>query len=105
MKEETGGAAIEEFVQLKTKMYSFFVDDRIEHKKAKTANKNVVAAISYGEYKDVLLNHKYLTHSMKRIQSKSHKIGTNEINKISLSWFDYEIYLLNNGHDRLTVSC
>ena len=35
MKDKTGGLAIEEFVGLKPKMYSFMVDDNIEHKKAK----------------------------------------------------------------------
>ena len=35
MKNKTGGLAIEEFVGLKPKMYSFLVDDNIEHKKAK----------------------------------------------------------------------
>ena len=33
MKDETCGDAIEEFVGLKPKMHSFFVDDNIEHKK------------------------------------------------------------------------
>ena len=47
------------------------------------------------EYKDVLLNNKCLRHSMNRIQSKGHKIGTYEINKISLSCF----YIQNNGYD------
>ena len=43
MKDETGGVAIEEFVGLKPKMYSFLVDN---NKKAKRVNKNVVATIS-----------------------------------------------------------
>ena len=34
MKDETGGAAIEEFVGLKPKMYSFLVDNS-EHEKSK----------------------------------------------------------------------
>ena len=51
-------------------------------------NKNIVAPISHNEYKDVLLNKKCLRHSMNRIQSNDHKIGTYEINKISLSSFD-----------------
>ena len=33
---------------------------------------------------------------MKRIQSKKHKLGTYEINKISLSCFDDEIYVLDD---------
>ena len=36
-------------------MYSFLVDHS-EYKKTKVVNKNVVAAISYNEYKDLLLN-------------------------------------------------
>ena len=39
MKDETAGVAIEEFVGLKPKMYSYLVDDNSEHKKAKGDNK------------------------------------------------------------------
>ena len=35
MKDETAGVAIEEFVGLKPKIYSYLVDDNKEHKKAK----------------------------------------------------------------------
>ena len=48
MKDETGGVAIEEFVEFKPKLYSFLVGNN-EHKKAKGVNKNVVATISYNE--------------------------------------------------------
>ena len=75
MKDKTGGVAIEELVGLKPKMHSFLVDNS-EHKKAKLMNKNVVAAISHNEYKDLLLNNKCIKHSMNRIQRKDHKIGT-----------------------------
>ena len=101
MKNETAGVAIEEFVELKLKMYLYLVNDNSEHKKAKGVNRNVVATISHNEYKDVLLNKKCLRHSMNRIQSKDHKIGTYEINKISLSCFDDKIYIQNNGYNGL----
>ena len=42
MKNETGGFAVEEFIGLKPKVYSFLVDNN-EYKKAKGVNKNVVA--------------------------------------------------------------
>ena len=58
MKDETACVAIEEFVGLKPKMYSYLVDDNSEHKKAKGVNKNVVATISHNEYKDFLMNKK-----------------------------------------------
>ena len=44
MRDETGSVAIEEFVRLKPKIYSFLVDNK-DHKKAKGVNRNVVATI------------------------------------------------------------
>ena len=79
------------------------VDDNSEHEKAKVVNRNAVATIRHNEYKDVLLNKKCLRHSMNRIQSKDHKIGTYKINKISLSCFDDKIYIENNGCDGLAL--
>ena len=64
-------------------------------------NKNFVATITHSECKDVLLNNKCLKHSMNRIQSKNHRIGTYEINKISC--FDYKIHIPNNGYDGLAL--
>ena len=105
MKDEIGGDAIELFVQLKPlvdSLYSFYllyllysllVDENTKHKKAKSVNKNVVATINHNEYKDVLLNKKFLRHSMNRIQSKDHRIGTYKINKTSLPCFNDNIYI------------
>ena len=90
---------IEEFIGLKLKMYSYLVNDNSEHKKAKGVNTNVIATICHNEHKNVLLNKKCLRNSMKRIQSKDHKIETYEINKISLFRFDDKIYIQNNGYD------
>ena len=73
MKDERTGVAIEEFVGLKPKMYSYLVNDNSEHKRAKVVNRNIVAIISHNEYKDVLLNKKCLRHSMNGNQSKDHK--------------------------------
>ena len=93
MKYETTVVAIEEFVGVEPKMYSYLVDDNSEHKKAKCINKSIVQTISPTEYKDVLMNRKYLRYSLNRIQSKDHRIGTYEINKISVSCFDDKIYI------------
>ena len=83
-------------------MYLFLVDSS-EHKKAKCVNKNVVATISHNEYKVVLLNNKCIRHSMNRIQNKDHRIGTYEINRISVPCFDDKIYIQNNGSDGLSL--
>ena len=70
MKDETGGVAIEEFVVFKRKMYSILVDKNGEHKETKGVNRNAIATISHNEYKDVLLNNKFLGYSMNRIKVK-----------------------------------
>ena len=95
MKYEILGVAIEEFIGLTLKMYSFLLDN-IENKKAKGVNKNVAARISDNEYKYILLNKKCTRHSMNRIQSKEYKRGTDEITKLSLFYFDGKIYIQNN---------
>ena len=103
MKGETAGVVTEEFVGLKSKIYSFLVDDNSEHKKTKDVNKNTVATITHNEYEDVLLSKKCLRYSMNRIQSKYHKIGTHEINKISMFCFYDKIYMQNNRCNRLAI--
>ena len=40
---------------------------------------------------------------MNRIQIKDYRIGTYEIDKISLSCFDDKIYIQNNGYDGLAL--
>ena len=96
MNDETAAVAIEEFVKLKPKIHSNFLDDNSEHEKAKGLNRNIVATISHNKYKDVVLNKRFLRRSMSRIQSKDHKIGTYEINKISLSCLDDKMYIQRN---------
>ena len=50
----------------------------------------------FDKFKDVLFNEKIIRHKMKRIQSKKHKLGTYEIDKISLSCFDDKRYVLDD---------
>ena len=45
-------------------------------------------ATEFNEFNDTLFNKKILRHKMRRIQAKKHKLGTYEVNKISLSCFD-----------------
>ena len=104
MKEQTKGVAFKKFVRLKSKMYSPFVDDNREHKRAKVVSKIDVATKIHSKYKDVMLNSKCLRHSLNRTQSKDHGIGNNEINKISLPCFDDIICILNNEYNGLALS-
>ena len=69
---------------------------KVDSKEHKTA-KRVSIATEFDNSKDVLFNKKIIRHKMKRIQSKKHKLGTYEINKISLSYFDDKRYVLDDG--------
>ena len=90
MKDVSEGKIIDEFVGLKSKMYSIKNIDDEEFNTAKRATE-------FNEFKDTLFNKKVVRHKMKRIQSKKHKIEIYEINKISLSVFDGKRFVLNDG--------
>ena len=93
MKNEYGEVNIIEFIGLKAKMYSIRNIDGSESSTAKGVN----IATKFNEFKDDLFNKKIIKHKMKRIQAKKHKIGTYEINKISLSCFDDKRQVLDDG--------
>ena len=50
---------------------------------------------------NVLFNKKVVKHNMKRIQSKLHEIGTYDVFNISLSCFDDNRYVLDDGINTL----
>ena len=97
MKDESEGKIIDEFVGLKSKMYSM---KNIDGKVSNTA-KGVSIVTEFSEFKDTLFNKKVFRHKMRRIQDKKHKIGTYEINKISLSCFDDKTFVLDDGINTL----
>ena len=84
MKDEFGGVIIDEFVGLMSKMFSM---KKIDGKEYNTA-KGVSITTEFKEFKDVLFNEKIIRHKMKRFQSKKHKLGAYDTDKISLSCFD-----------------
>ena len=93
MKDEFGGVIVYEVGGLKSKMHSMKKSDGNECNTAKGVN----IATEFDKFKDVLFNEKVIRHKMKRIQSKKHKLGTYEIDKISLSCFDDKRYVLDDG--------
>ena len=78
MRDELNGSKVVEFVGLKSKMYSLISENDREINKAKGINRS----LRHEEYLSVLFDKKVVRHSMKRIQSKVHEIGTYDINKI-----------------------
>ena len=79
VKDEYGGAIIDQFIGLKSKMYSI---KKINGSESSTT-KGVNIVTEFNEFKDVLFNKKVIRHKTKRIQAKKHKIGTYEIDKTS----------------------
>ena len=86
MKDEYGGVITDEFLGLKSKMYSI---KKIDGNESSTA-KGVNIATEFNEFKDVLFNKKIIRQKMKRIQAKKHI-------KISLSCFDDKRFVLDDG--------
>ena len=97
MKDESEGKIIDEFDTLKSKMHSM---KNINGKESNTA-KGVNIPTEFNELKDTLFHKEIIRRKMRRIQGKKHKMGTFEINKISLSCFDDKRFVLNDGIHRL----
>ena len=93
MKDESEGKITGEFVELKSKMYSM---NNIDGKVSNTA-KGINIATEFNEFKDTWFDKKIIRRKIRRIQGKIHKMGTYEINKISLSVFDDKILILDDG--------
>ena len=92
MKDEFNGNKIDEFVALKSKMYSLISNDW-EMNKAK----GVHLMLKHREYIDVLFNKKVLRQQIKRILSEKHSISTYLLNKVSLSCYDNKRFILDGG--------
>ena len=71
MKDEMGGIIIDEFIELKSKMYAI---KKIDGRESNTA-KGVSIVTEFNELKDVFFNKKIIRHKMKRIQAKKQNMN------------------------------
>ena len=94
------GVVIEEFVGLRSKMYSLMFGGR-EKKTAKGITKAAQTKLKHDMYRDCLLQGKQMRSSMNQIRSKNHQLYSITLNKIGLSPFDDKRYVLGNGCDTL----
>ena len=72
-----------------------------ERSNKKITSKSHNGFIEFQEFYNALFKKKILRHTMRRIGSKNHNLGTYEINKRSLSCFDDKRYILKNGINTL----
>ena len=93
LKDDFGGVIAVEFVGLKSKMCSM---NKIDVKECNTA-KAVSITTEFDKFKDVLFHENIIRHKTKRTQIKKHKLGTYEIDKIPLSYFENERHVEDDG--------
>ena len=97
-KDECGGLLVGSFIGLRSKMYSYLMDNGKNNKTCKRVKKDVIKKnISHSNYEDVLFNNKQILHKMKTIRSDHHRLSSYQLNKKSLSCFDDKRYILEDG--------
>ena len=98
MKDEAGGKIIEEFVGLRSKLYSYKMFEGKEEKKCKGIKKVVVKKqISFEDYKECLLSKQPQMRKMNVIRSHQHEIFSETVNKIALAVDDDKRIILDDG--------
>ena len=98
MKDEAAGKNIIEFVGLRSKLYSFIMEEGKENKKCKGVKRQVVESyITHEDYKTCLLTGKEKLARQNIIRSYEHTVFTEEVNKIALSAEDDKRYILKDG--------
>ena len=101
-KDEAKGKNITEFVGLRSKLYSYKMEEGKENKKCKGIKKAVVEkSITHEDYKTCLTTGKEQLRRQNIIRSYAHTLYTEEINKIALSAADDKRYLLKDSFDTL----
>ena len=104
MKDEAAGKIIKEFVGLRSKLYSFVMDDGGEIKKCKGIKKQVVeSSIRHEHYKTCLTTGKELLRKQNILRSYEHEVYTEEVNKVALSALDDKRHILSDGMDTLAL--
>ena len=91
-----------EFVGLKSKLYSISYGDKMNKTTAKGLQKAVLKKfINHQHYKDVIENNNLYCTSMKRIQSRDHKLETVKLQKLIFTPMDDKRYILDDGINSL----
>ena len=97
-KLEHANDLIDEFIGLRSKMYSLQFEDRKTEKKAKRIAKSAIKKdLKHKHYSDILQSGKKMCSNVKVIRSLKHRVFTIQVNKVSLSAFDDKRFLKKDG--------
>ena len=100
-KDESASKCITEFVGLRSKMYSFMLDDKKDVRKAevrvaKGVQKSVIFNdLRFSTYLNCLWNDEVKEHNFKTIPSMKHSVATYTQSKLTLYPFEDKRYLLD----------
>lgn len=110
MKDETAGEPVQEFVGLRSKMYSLKYEVMVENDQGETLKyfkdnktaKGVSRAVidkhlKHDTYRDCLFQQTSLKHEMNFIRSHCHQLYSITVNKTTLSPYDDKRYVLEDG--------
>ena len=103
-KPEHVNSNIEEFIGLRSKMYSLLLENGAEKKTAKGVVKCVInKELKHETYKNILESSGKMYSKMKVIRSSNHQLYTMEINKVSLSAYDDKRWIKDDGVSRMLM--
>ena len=97
MKDEAGGKQITEFVGLRSKLYSFKIEEKDEKKCKGVKKSEVKRTINFKNYKDCRFTGNKQMGSMNVIRSHKHEVFSETINKVSLSSEDDKRIICEDG--------
>lgn len=99
-KDENNGKIFREFVGLRSKMYALDVENKFVPK-AKGVKKCVTKNMKMENYRSCLFDKNIQYGTMVLFKSLKHKIFTQRVNKICLSFNDSKRFILSNNIDTL----
>ena len=98
LKEEYGGEVINEFIGLKSKLYSINYGEEKTKSKAKGLQKSILKRfVDHKHYKDVIEKNNLFCTNMLRIQSKEHILQTIKLQKLIFTPLDDKRFILEDG--------
>ncbi|GFU36917.1 uncharacterized protein NPIL_174171 [Nephila pilipes] len=97
MKDENKGNIMTEYVGLKSKMYAYKTNNKIEKRLKGIKKQTLKNKITFEDYKDCLLNQKLKYVDMNLIRSKFHSIQSIKQNKLALSYKDDKRFVNGDG--------
>ena len=96
-KDETGGKPIQEFIGLRSKMYSLLYDSGKEIKRAKGIKSVGLQHVHHQDYVISLINANELRVTFHAIKSEKHRLFTEKQAKLGLSPYDDKRWVYHDG--------